>query len=364
MQRIVGFPRNLLPLLRCVADSGPLSVCHNGQSDGVGIFDGTLRCDECSREYQIKDGIVRLMAGTLTQESQHEITLLDQAYGAMPETFAPAASGWRSEFNDRIEIPPHLNLLQLRPGQRVLELGCGDGRFTLLMARLGADVLALDFSIAALQRVSNNLLCGVAPTMYEGVPRRPADALIGHVGLVQADASNFHVAPRSFERALSATPLDSRDERMKMYRAVAESLTDDGRYVAGVEYDDFYRRLFGLPVMRRYTPGGVLIEHLDIPELRRETAAYFSRLRMRLIRVHLPLMKRLPLSVSVPVARAASVVPIVKHFAQILLICAQRPVRIPLEGARRPGYLGAKNLYRWYKRQRGEEAIWDCGEPV
>ncbi|MGB6800874.1 MAG: hypothetical protein WBE31_01300, partial [Candidatus Sulfotelmatobacter sp.] len=84
------------------------------------------------------------MAGTLTQESQHEITLLDQAYGAMPETFAPAASGWRSEFNDRIEIPPHLNLLQLRPGQRVLELGCGDGRFTLLMARLGADVLALD----------------------------------------------------------------------------------------------------------------------------------------------------------------------------------------------------------------------------
>ena len=364
MQKIVGFPRKLLPLLRCIEDSGQLWVCHEAQGGEDVIADGTLRCALCSHEYRIQDGIVCLMTDNVTAESQHEITLLNQAYGAMPDTFTPAASGWRSEFNDRIEIPPHLNALQLRAGHRVLEIGCGDGRFTVLMARLGADVLAVDFSVAALQRASNNLSCGVAPTTYEGVSRGTNDVPPGRVGLVQADASDLHLAPRSFDRALSATPLDSRDERMKMYRAVAESLTDDGRYVAGVEYDDLYRRLLGLPVMRRYTPGGVLIEHLDMAELRRETAPYFSRLRMQLIRVHLPFVKRLPLLLSVPVTRAASAIPVIKQFAQILLVCAQRPIRIPPESARRPGYLGAKTLYRWYKRRRDEEAVWDCGEPV
>jgi SAM-dependent methyltransferase/uncharacterized protein YbaR (Trm112 family) len=363
MQKIVGFPRSLLPLLRCVSDSGQLSVCHEDRSDDVGIADGTIRCAECSREYQIECGIVRLMPTTLTTENQHEISLLNQSYGAMSETYTPPASGWRSDLNDHEEIPAHLNLLQLSEGHRVLEMGCGDGRLTVLMAQLGADLLAVDFSIAALERNQANLSSGVAPTSYRVTSRRSGD-LTKHVGLVHADASNVHFAPRSFDRAVSATPLDSRDERMKMYRAVAESLTEDGRYVAGVEYDDFYRRLFGLPVMRRYTPGGVLIEHLDMPELRRETAAYFSRLRMQFIRVHLPFMKRLPLSVSLPVTRAASAVPIVKHFAQILLVCARRPIRIPPEGARRSGHLGAKNLYRWYKRRRGEEPMWDCGEPV
>jgi SAM-dependent methyltransferase/uncharacterized protein YbaR (Trm112 family) len=363
MRKVAGFPRSSLPLLRCIQDGGQLSVCREIRGDEAGISDGSLRCVECSREYKIENGIARLMPATLTPENQHEIPLLNQSYGAMSETYVPAASGWRSDLNDHEEIPAHLNLLRLREGQRVLEVGCGDGRFTVLMAQLGAEVVAVDFSIAALERTQANLLSGVAPTSYRVTSRRDGD-LAKHVGLVQADASNFRVAPRSFDRALSATPLDSRDERLKMFRAIAESLTDDGRYVAGVEYDDLYRRLFGLPVLRRYSPGGVLIEHLSTPELRRETGAYFVRLRMQLIRVHLPFFKHLPLWLSVPMTRAAGAIPVIKHFANILLVAAECPVRIPAEALRRPGYFGAKNLYRWYKRRRGEEAIWDCGERV
>jgi 2-polyprenyl-3-methyl-5-hydroxy-6-metoxy-1,4-benzoquinol methylase len=63
----------------------------------------------------------------------------------MPDTFAPPASGSRSEFADRIEIPPHLKVEPL-DGRRVPELGYGHGRFTLLMAHSGAEVLAIDFS--------------------------------------------------------------------------------------------------------------------------------------------------------------------------------------------------------------------------
>jgi len=366
MQKIVGFPRSLLPLLRCVRDSGQLLVCHEVRGDDVCIAEGSIRCVECSQEYQIENGIVRLMTDSLSQETQHEIVLRDEEYEAMTEIFTPPPSGWRSEFNDRIEILPHLEALQPLERCRVLELGCGDGRFTLLMAQLGAEVLAVDFSIAALRKLGSRLSSGKAPTYQVPLQGTPGP-LVGRVGLVQADASKLHLAPRSFDRALSATPLDSRDERMNMYRAVAESLTDDGRYVAGVEYDDLYRRLFGLPVVRRYSRGGILIEHLDIATMRREAAPYFSRLRMQPIRAHIPFVNRLlakwlPVALAVSVSRMVCALPVLRHLGEILLLSAERPRRLPLEGVRRPGFNAAKTFYRWYKRRQGEEPEWnaDC----
>jgi SAM-dependent methyltransferase len=366
MQKTYGFPRSFLPLLRCVRDSGQLSISREVRGDDVAIAEGTIHCVECAQEYPIENGIVRMLTDVLTQETQHEIALKDREYDAMPEVFTAPISGWRSEFADQIEVPPHLDALYPLEGRRVLELGCGDGRFTLLMAQLGADVLAVDFSYAALRRVSSNLLSGVAPTTYRVIPKRTG--LTECVGLVQADASNFRAAPRNFNRALSATPLDSRDERMNMFRMVSEALTDDGRYVAGVEYDDLYRKVFGLPLVRRYAPDSVLIEHLDMATMRRETAPYFGRLRMQPIRAHLPLVKRalarrLP-AFSVSLSRAVCGLPVLKHLGEILLVSAEHPRRLPLEGARRPGFIGAKSFYRWYKRRKGEEAMWDPGVPV
>ena len=368
MEQVVGFPRKFLPLLRCIRDSGELLVSHEACGDRDAIVDGSIRCVACSQEYPIEHGIVRLMTESLTQETKHEIALKDEEYEAMPEVFTPPASGWRSEFADRIEIPPHLEALGSLKNCRVLELACGDGRFTLLMAQLGAEVLAVDFCIEALRKLETRLSSGVAPTTYQVVPNGTIGSLVGRVGLVQADASNFRTAPGSFDRALSATPLDSRDERMNMFRTVAESLNDDGRYVAGVEYDDLYRRVFGMPLVRRYSPGGVLIEHLDIPTMRREILPYFHRLRMRTIRAHVPfvkhgLVKRSP-GLAVAISRLACALPGFKHLGELLLVTAERPRRLPVDGARRPGFSGARSVYRWYKRCKGEEAMWDPGVPV
>src|SRR3984957_4124195 len=326
MQSIVGFPRKFLPLLRCVRDAGQLSICREAQGDGDAIVDGSMRCVECSQEYPIENGVVRLMTDTMTQETQHEILLKDEEYQAMPETFTPPTSGWRSEFADRIEIPPHLEALGSLDNCRVLELACGDGRFTLLMAQLGAEVLAVDFCNEALRKLGSRLSSGFAPTTYQVVPQGTVGSLVGRVGLVQADASNFQVAHRSFDRALSATPLDSRDERMNMFRMVAESLTDGGLYVAGVEYDDLFRRAYGMPLVRRYTPGGVLIEHLDLPTMRRDSATYFRPLRMRSIRAHVPfvkqgVVKRAP-GLAVALSGMACALPGFKHLGELLLVSA------------------------------------------
>ena len=127
----------------------------------------------------------------------------------MPVEFVPPATSWRSELSDAIEIPPHMRMLEPLNGCLVLELACGDGRFTMLMAQRGAEILAVDFSIEALRKLASRLPSGTAPTTFRVAPLRQAGDLLGHVGLVQADAGAFHAAPVSFDVALSASPLDS-----------------------------------------------------------------------------------------------------------------------------------------------------------
>jgi SAM-dependent methyltransferase len=358
------FPSRLLPLLRCSRDAGQLSVDREVRSGAAGVVEARLRCVECAQEYAIENGIACMMMDVPTGEIEHEMALKDAEYEAMEDRFVPPPDGWRSEYVDAIEIPPHLKELEPFEGRRVLELACGDGRFTMLMAQLGAEVLAVDFSKAALRKLARRLPSGTSPTTYRHPSCRTAGSLAGRIGLIQADAGAFHVAPRSFDRALSATPLDSRDQRMKMYCSVAEALKDDGWYLAGVEYDDLSRRLLGLPLVRRYSPGGILIEHLDVPTLRREIAPYFDRLRFRPIRPKVPFIRNLPVKTKILIASAVAALPGLRQLGEILLVRAERPARLPAEDVRRRGNSLAKGLYRWYMRRKGEEPMWDPGSRV
>jgi hypothetical protein len=149
-----------------------------------------------------------------------------------------------------------------------------------------------------------------------------------------------------------------------MYRTAADSLNDDGRYIAGVEYDDLNRRLFGLPLVRRYSPDGILIDHLDVAMMRREMAPYFSRLRFRPIRPHVPFIRQLPMKSRIFLARVVAALPVLRELGEILLVRAEGPIRRPVEGARRRGNFVAKSLYRWFKRMKGEKPQWDPSETV
>ena len=330
----------------------------------MGIVEASLQCCTCAAQYRIESGIARLMDDESTLENSHEISIRDNdEYYVQPGSFVPPAHGWRSKLSDFLEIPPHLQ--ELLPDHcTVLEIGCGDGRFTLLMAQLGARILAVDFSISALRKLAWRLPSGIAPTAYQLAHRHPAMDMRGSVGLVQADASRFHVADRSFDRAFATTPLDSREQRMAMYRMIANSLTDDGRFVGSVEHDDLNRRLLGLPLARRYSEGGIFIEHFDIVTMRREAAPFFAKLRFRLIRPRVPLLAKAPLAWAVRASRAVTWMPVLRHFSEIQLLRAERPIRPPVEGRNRPGSSLAKGLFRWYLRRAGREPMWDSNERV
>lgn len=359
----VGFPRSLLPLLRCSFDASPLILFVELQSGPIGIVEGILKCTSCVTEYPIENGIVRLMPGPLTREDQHEMSTRDSQNAQLPVgPFIPPPFGWRSLLSDLLEIPQHLKALEPH-GRRVLEIGCGDGRLTLLMAQLGASVLAVDFSINSLRVLASRLPSGIAPTAYQLPDSHLQSDVHQRVGLVQADASRLHVAPCRFDRALCTTPLDSREERMALYHTIAEALIDEGRYVASVENDDLTRRLLGLPVARRYS-SGIFIEHFTKEQMLREATPYFSKIQIRPIRPRIPFLHRLPFKLALVVSRFAAASPVLRDLGEILLLRAERPVRSHLEGVHRPGSKLAKRLYRWYMHIIGKPPVWEGNERV
>jgi SAM-dependent methyltransferase len=348
------FPRHMLSWIRCSRDSGELRVFGIPEEGDIGFLNATLRCASCAAEYVIVDGIARLLTPSLSAENQHEMALRDSEYERnAPGAFIPPSSGWRSEFSDSIEVAPHMDAMGELNRKKILELGCGDGRFTIPLAQMGAEILAIDFSLTGLYRLGAYVRSGIVPTTYRvTAPQRAAADVAPYIGMVQADAGNFSVAPQGFDRALSATPLDSRDERMKMYHSIADALKDDGHFIGGVEHDDFARRLIGEPLARRYTEGGVFIEHFDRATMQREAAPYFERISIRPIRPRIPFARQMPLALGVGMARMAAAMPGARELGEILLMRAERPVRPPAENAIRRGNWLAKSLYSWYRRRR------------
>jgi SAM-dependent methyltransferase len=336
------FPRSLVPSLRCKHDDGELAIAKNLKGEVTGILDALLVCKICGSEFHIEDGIARLLSNDLTLEDTHEMNIRDRIdYDfTNPGPFVPPPDGWRSELSDLLEVPQHLYGLQVSSSNAVLELACGDGRFTALIAKTGARVLAVDFSMNALRLLAHRLPVGA------------------QVGRVHADINQLHIAGRSFDRALSLTPLDSRDQRMSMYRMVAQALTDDGRYVASVEHDDLNRRLLGLPRVRRYSRDGILIEHLTMKAMHREAAPYFAKLRIRPIRPRVLLVAKLPRFLVLAILRTFAGLPFARQFGELLLLTAQSPVRLPSEGEYRQGNWMAKSVYRIYMRMKNQKPLW------
>ena len=90
-------------------------------------------------------------------------------------------------------LPPRmarsLQLMNLEPGIRVLDLGCGRGEITLHAIRRGAKVVGIDYSPACLKLTRRTL-------------ELASEREQGQVTLVQADAMALPFADRIFERVL------------------------------------------------------------------------------------------------------------------------------------------------------------------
>lgn len=110
-----------------------------------------------------------------------------------------------------------LDLLGVRAGQRVLDVGCGAGRHARTLARRGIRVTGVDLSLALLEE---------ARERSPGIPGAPT--------YIHADARElpFHA---QFEGAISMFTsfgyFDDRSDDLRLMRGVARALLPGGRFV-------------------------------------------------------------------------------------------------------------------------------------
>jgi ubiquinone/menaquinone biosynthesis C-methylase UbiE len=121
--------------------------------------------------------------------------------------------------------------LDLKPGMRVLDFGCGPGRLTLPLARAvgaGGEVLAVDLQAEMLARVE----------------RRAASAGVSSIRTLRASAGEADLPARSFDLALLAYVLGEipPDQRPAAFTQIATALRGGGRLVVAEAAIDPHRQ--------------------------------------------------------------------------------------------------------------------------
>jgi 2-polyprenyl-3-methyl-5-hydroxy-6-metoxy-1,4-benzoquinol methylase len=96
----------------------------------------------------------------------------DQIAGFWDEAF-----GEGNAFHNALVGPTVERLLELTPGETVLDVACGNGAFARRLAALGAQVVACDFSEAFLERARATTAAGGLPVEYRVVDATDPAAL-------------------------------------------------------------------------------------------------------------------------------------------------------------------------------------------
>ena len=99
-----------------------------------------------------------------------------ERWGALASAYEQSFEGLSSQFSAEA-----LRLLDLKPGERVIDVAAGTGTFSLMAARAGAEVLATDFAAGMVARVRER-------TAAEGMTRITAEVMDGQA-LAVPDAS-------------------------------------------------------------------------------------------------------------------------------------------------------------------------------
>jgi cyclopropane fatty-acyl-phospholipid synthase-like methyltransferase len=306
-----GFPKDAIATVCCTNDGGELELQPHWESGdgGRSVRDGSLLCRICGTSFTIRDGILNLLdAFALDSESQHERELRARQYS--PVLTANETVSWENNEMERMEMDPTIDALSPEGSLNLLELGCGDGRMTSSLVRCFKSILAVDFSVEALQRLQ----------------RLPVD--LTNVALVNADISTLKVRPKSFERILSTltSNLPTPQHRESMYRLAGTALAPRGRFVFSTHNHGFWQRIHRQKKSDRYEEGGIFRNNLTPRDCRSEARRHFKTVKAWPVQISLPLSRRSGLP-AYSVSRALEHVKPLGYFGRIVLCSAEDPLR-------------------------------------
>jgi ubiquinone/menaquinone biosynthesis C-methylase UbiE len=139
--------------------------------------------------------------------------LFDAAVAARYDRFCETEVGG---YVDRVERALLWPLLELTPGLKVVDLGCGTGAYTITLAEAGCEAVGVDISPAMLAVARRKVPHG------------------GSVRWVEADLANLPFPDGRFDRGLLHVTLEFVEDPPRVLREAVRVLAPGGRLVVGL----------------------------------------------------------------------------------------------------------------------------------
>lgn len=202
-----------LHYLACPSCQGALELVQVIEDCALGIKSGSIHCSQCGCIYLIINYIPRFVpeqnyaSGFGLQWTVHAHTQYD-SYTGVPIS--------ETRFFDETKWPRRLD------HERILEVGCGSGRFTVHAAGTGAMVVSVDYSGA----VDANFA---------------ANGGRSNLLIVQGDLYQLPFRPASFDRVFCLGVLQHTPDVHRSFRAITDMLKPGGHLAV-----DVYRKPQGL----------------------------------------------------------------------------------------------------------------------
>lgn len=125
-----------------------------------------------------------------------------------------------NDFVNDLIWPSAQRLLDLQAGERVLDVGCGNGLYSRRLARLGAAVVAVDFAEALIERAQGY------PAQFNN-----GGSVAYHVIDATDEAAMLTLATQSFDAAFCTMALMDIADINPLMRALTQLLKPGGRFV-------------------------------------------------------------------------------------------------------------------------------------
>ena len=236
----------LLQILRCPSCGGTLELT-DGETEGKDVVAGGLDCSGAERHrFHIRDSVPRFVPTRNYadnfgfQWNKFRLTQLDSFSGtSISRDRFFSSTGW-----DPTEMA----------GKRILDVGCGAGRFTEIALSTGAEVVALDYSSAVEACFANN-------------------AGKGRLDCIQANIYELPFARGSFDFVYCLGVLQHTPDVERAFAALATQLAPAGGLAVDV-YPSLWRNVASgkywvRPITKRIAPTKLfrLVETIVVPIL-------------------------------------------------------------------------------------------------